>query len=131
MIFSSLVSVLLLSLIVYALLQKREFPIVARALPFVALLGIYVLWFPNSTSQAAAWMGIGRGVDLMLYVWILVSGLLILVLHLKLVTYDRRLTELVRALALQTATHPDASSSETRDVLLARGPASLDIENGR
>ncbi len=131
MIFSSLVSVLLLGLIVYALLQKREFPIVARALPFVALLGIYMLWFPNSTSQAAAWMGIGRGVDLMLYVWVLVSGLLILVLHLKLVTYDRRLTELVRALAIQTATHPGASNSEARDASLLRGPARLDSENGR
>lgn len=108
MIFSSTVSVLLLGLIVYALLQQREFPVVARALPFVAMLGIYVLWFPESTSRAAHWMGIGRGVDLMLYVWILVSGLLILVLHLKLVTYDRRLTELVRVLAIQTALRPNS-----------------------
>lgn len=115
MIFSSLVSVLLLSLIIYALLQKREFPVVAKALPFVALLGIYALWFPDSTSRAAAWVGIGRGVDLMLYVWILVSGLLILVLHLKLVTYDRRLTELVRVLAIQTATPPHPPSDEARD----------------
>lgn len=116
MIFSSTMSVLLVSLIVYALLQKREFPIVARALPFVALLGIYVLWFPESTSQAARWMGIGRGVDLMLYVWVLVSGLLILALHLKLVTYDRRLTELVRLLAIQAAIAPDAGRARPRDV---------------
>ena len=109
MIFSTIVSVLLLSLIIYALLQKRDFPIVARALPLVALLGIYVLWFPESTSEAAAWVGIGRGVDLMLYVWILVSGLLILALHLKLVAYDRRLTELVRSLAIQSAMRPEPS----------------------
>jgi small membrane protein len=108
MIFSSIVSVLLFGLIVYALLQKRDFPIVAKSLPFVALLGIYVLWFPESTTRAAAFLGIGRGVDLMSYVWILVSGLLILVLHLKLVTYDRRLTELVRFFALQTATRPES-----------------------
>ena len=116
MIFSSIVSVLLLGLIIYALLQKRDFPIVARALPLVALFGIYVLWFPESTSKAAAWVGIGRGVDLMLYVWILVSGLLILALHLKLVSYDRRLTELVRFLAIQTATQPGAGPVQPRNV---------------
>lgn len=116
MIFSTIVSVLLLGLIVYALLQKRDFPIVARTLPFVALLGIYVLWFPESTSQAAHWLGIGRGVDLMSYVWMLVSGLLILVLHLKLVAYDRRLTEMVRFFAIQTATKPEAGSVQARDV---------------
>jgi hypothetical protein len=116
MIFSSVVSVLLVGLIVYALLQKRDFPIVARALPFVALLGVYVLWFPESTSEAAAWVGIGRGVDLMLYVWILVSGLLILALHLKLVNYERRLTELARFLALQTATQPEPTRVEPHDV---------------
>jgi hypothetical protein len=116
MIFSSVVSALLLGLIVYALLQKREFPVVAKALPSVALLGIYVVWFPERTSEAAAWLGIGRGVDLLSYVWILVSGILILVLHLKLVTYDRRLTELVRFLAIQTALQPEASSVEASDV---------------
>lgn len=120
MIFSSIVTVLMIGLIIYALLQKREFPIVAKALPFVALLGIYVLWFPESTSKAASWMGIGRGVDLMLYVWILVSGLLILVLHLKLVTYDRRLTELVRFVAVQTATPPEPEAVQP-----------LNVEDGR
>jgi hypothetical protein len=109
MIFSSIVSVLLLSLIVYALLQKRDFPVVGRLMPLVALVGIYVLWFPERTSQAASWVGIGRGVDLMLYVWILVSGLLILALHLKLVTYDRKLTALVRSLAIQTALQPSSA----------------------
>jgi hypothetical protein len=108
MIFSTIVSVFLLALIIYALLQKREFPVVGRALPFVALLGIYVVWFPESTSEAATWVGIGRGVDLMLYIWILASGLLILVLHLKLITHERRLTELARALAIQGAKPPPA-----------------------
>jgi hypothetical protein len=116
MIFSSIVSVLLVGLIIYALLQQRQFPVVARTLPFVALLGVYVLWFPESTSEAAHWVGIGRGVDLMLYVWILVSGLLFLVLHLKLVTHDRRVTELVRLLAIQAATRPDAEHGQPRNV---------------
>jgi len=106
MIFSALVTLLLLGLIVYAMLQKGQFPLIGRTLPFVALLGIYVVWFPDSTSQAAHWVGIGRGADLMLYLWSLVSGLLILALRLKFVTYERRLTELARHVALVGATVP-------------------------
>lgn len=119
MIFSAIVTALLFALIVYALLQKRDFPVVARTLPFVALLGIYVVWFPESTSKAAEWVGIGRGVDLMLYIWILASGLLILVLHLKLVTHERRLTELARAVAIQGAQPPLPASNTASDALSA------------
>jgi hypothetical protein len=113
MIFSTIVSVLLLGLIVYALLQKREFPVVGRLMPLVALLGIYVAWFPERTTEAASWVGVGRGVDLMLYVWVLVSGILILALHLKLITYERKLTALVRFLAIHNATAPESAQPES------------------
>jgi small membrane protein len=105
-IFSILLTVFLFGLFVYALLQKKQFPLVGRLLPLVALLGIYVAWFPNQTSKWANMVGIGRGVDLMLYVWIMASGLLFLVLHLKLVAQQRMLTELVRAVALQHVRTP-------------------------
>lgn len=106
MIFSALLTVFLLGLVVYALLQKKQFPMVGRTLPFVSLLGVYVAWFPDSTSQAARWVGIGRGVDLMLYVWIMASGLLFLVLHLKLVAQHRQITELARHLAIRSVSVP-------------------------
>lgn len=106
MIFSILLTVFLLGLFVYALLQKKQFPLVGRALPVVALLGIYVAWFPDQTSTWARWVGVGRGVDLMLYVWIMASGLLFLGLHLKLVAQQRLLTDLVRAMALSTVKAP-------------------------
>ena len=109
MIFSALLTLFLLGLIVYAWLQQKQFPMVGRTLPLVCMLGIYAAWFPESTSQAASWVGIGRGVDLMLYVWIMASGLLILVLHLKLVAQQRQLTELARYVAIagaQAPTHP-------------------------
>jgi hypothetical protein len=106
MIFSTLVTILLLGLILYALLQKREFPVIGKLLPVVALFGIYFVWFPDSTSTVANWLGIGRGADLMLYLWSLVSGLLILGLHLKLMTYERRMTELVRHVAIAGARAP-------------------------
>jgi len=112
-IFSALLTIFLLGLIVYAWLQQKQFPLVGRTLPFVCLLGIYAAWFPASTSRAASWVGIGRGVDLMLYVWIMASGLLILVLHLKLVAQQRQLTELARFVAISRAEPPARPLSAT------------------
>jgi hypothetical protein len=106
MIFSTLLTVILLGLIFYALLQAKTFPVVARTLPVVCTAGIYAAWFPDTTSRVAQWLGIGRGADLLLYIWIVISGLLILGLHLKLVTQDRRLTELARAIAIAGARPP-------------------------
>jgi small membrane protein len=106
MIFSLVLTVVLLGVIGYALLQHREFPAVARTLPFVCTLGIYVAWNPERTSDLATLVGVGRGTDLMLYVWVLVSALLILVLHLKLVNHARRLTELARSIAITNAEVP-------------------------
>lgn len=114
MIFSSALSVVLLSLVIYALLQKREFPILGRILPLICVAGVYVAWFPERTSEAAAWVGVGRGVDLMLYVWLLASGMLILGLHLKLVNHERRLTELARFVAIAGA-QPPAELSKTNE----------------
>lgn len=112
MIFSALVTLLLLGLILYALLQQREFPLLGRLMPILALAGIYVVWFPESTSHVAHWLGIGRGADLMLYVWSLVSGLLILGLHLKLLAYERRMTDLARHVAIADARVPQAQGCE-------------------
>jgi hypothetical protein len=106
MIFGSILTVALCLLMVYALLQKKQFPVIARTLPLVCALGIYVAWFPERTGELAELVGVGRGVDLMLYVWVLASALLFLVLHLKLVTQERKLTELARALALACAPLP-------------------------
>ena len=53
-IFSSILTVALLGLLIYALLQRSQFPLVARILPLVCLSGIYVAWFPESTSDVAS-----------------------------------------------------------------------------
>lgn len=111
MIFSVLLTIVFVGLIIYAVLQKGQFPLVGRMLPLVALAGIYVAWFPDKTGEIAHWVGIGRGVDLMLYVWLLLSGLLFLVLHLKFVSQQRQITELARFVAISNVRVPSASQS--------------------
>jgi hypothetical protein len=117
MIFSAFLTVALLGLMLYALLQKSQFPVVAHSLPLICLTGIYFAWFPDSTARVAHLVGVGRGTDLMLYVWLLASGFLFLVLHLKLVTQDRKLTELARAIALAQVTPPAPATHEMNETL--------------
>ncbi len=50
----------------------------------------------------------GHGADLMLYGWILISGLLGLNLHLRMRSESRRLTLLVRQIALENPERPPA-----------------------
>jgi len=52
--FSSILTIALLGLLIYALLQRSQFPLVGRLLPLVCLAGIYVAWFPQSTSDVAS-----------------------------------------------------------------------------
>lgn len=106
MIFSVFITLTLTTLILYAFLQHRQFPLVGRVLPAVCAVGIYAAWFPESTSEIATLVGVGRGADLMLYVWVLASLMLILALHLKLANQARRLTELTRAIAIAGAKRP-------------------------
>lgn len=73
----------------------------------LAGLGYVFIWWPGLTNEIAHAVGIGRGADLMLYVWLLMSLFLILRLHLLLREQGQRMTELARALALTGAREPD------------------------
>jgi hypothetical protein len=49
--------------------------------------GFYFVWVPSHATHLAEFVGIGRGVDLIIYIWIVISLLLLLNLHLKLRAY--------------------------------------------
>jgi hypothetical protein len=68
----------------------------------IAVAAIAVI-FPDITAEAAVVVGVGRGVDLVTYV--VEIGTLFVLLHYytKFVEVDRRLTEVVRELAILRA----------------------------
>ena len=55
---------------------------------------------PRSLAELA---GIGRGVDLILYVWVVISLLIVLNLHLKLRAQMELITALAREIAIVKA----------------------------
>ena len=85
--------------IAYAWAEYRRAPLIGTVAVLVATAGLYFVWLPAHASWLAAFVGIGRGVDLILYVWLVISLTLFLDLHLKL----RSQTEVITALAREIA----------------------------
>ena len=104
MIAQVVLSLLLGIVLVYAWAEYRRSPIVASASFAVSLLGFYFVWVPSHATRVAELFGIGRGADLVLYLWVCISLIVLLNLHLKLRTQHELLTALARSIALANAT---------------------------
>lgn len=87
----------------YALLQKKEARYLTVVIYAAVIVGIYFVWFPDHTTAIARTVGVGRGADLVLYVWILISIVIGFNLHVKLASQARRTTLLARRVAILTA----------------------------
>lgn len=92
-------SILLGGIMIYAFTEYRRAPAIGMGGLLVAAAGLYFVWLPEHATWLAARAGIGRGVDLIIYVWVVISLLVMLNLHLKL----RAQMELITALARQVA----------------------------
>ena len=115
MIAQVLLSLLLCGVLVYAWVEARRSPIVAILSLVAALAGLYFVWFPTHSTRVAEFVGVGRGVDLILYVWVCISLIVLLNLHLKLRTQHELITALARHLALASVkTRDDASITDPR-----------------
>lgn len=102
-------SAALCGLITYAWGQYRLSPPVSTLGVAVGLAGLYFVWMPGHATKLAEWAGIGRGVDLIIYAWMVISGLILLNLHLKL----RAQLELITRLARYLAIHNPEQSHDT------------------
>lgn len=103
MIAQFILSVLLAGILLYAWTEYRRSPIVALLSLLAATAGLYFVWVPEHSSRLAELVGIGRGVDLILYVWVCISLIMLLNLHLKLRTQMDLITTLARKVALAEA----------------------------
>jgi len=110
MIAQAVLSLLLCSVLVYSWAEHRRSPIVALMSGTAALVGLYLVWFPSHSTRVAELIGIGRGADLILYMWVCISLIILLNLHLKLRNQHELITALARTIALANA----GSQSEDR-----------------
>jgi hypothetical protein len=81
------------------------------AVLLVSLAGIGFVLRPEATSRIAHSFGVGRGADLILYVFLIASAYALLHLHGRTRDQSRQITELTRAMAIADARKP-ASSPE-------------------
>ena len=121
MIAQLILSALLTATILYAWMEYRRSPVVGLLGGVAAAAGLYFVWVPSHATYLAELAGIGRGVDLFIYVWVVISGLIMLNLHLKLRTQMDLITVLARELAIANArAQPSAGSATPQPRSMAR-----------
>jgi hypothetical protein len=103
MIAQFILSALLLGIALYARIEYRRAPAIGLLSMLSALTGLYFVWIPAHATRLAEFVGIGRGVDLILYLWVVISLIVLLNLHLKLQAQMEVITVLARELAIANA----------------------------
>jgi hypothetical protein len=73
MIARALLSLLLCGVLVYAWVEYRRSPVVAMLSVAAGLAGLYFVWMPSHSTLVAEFVGVGRGADLILYLWVCIS----------------------------------------------------------
>jgi hypothetical protein len=87
-------------------IQQTTSRLVRALIVAVIAVGAFFVWAPEQTTVISRAVGVGRGADLVLYVWVVISLALMLVLYLKVVQMGRKVTQLTRAIALSKARIP-------------------------
>lgn len=90
----------------FALREWRVSRLVGLGLLMVSAAGVVFVWVPWIADDIAHLFGVGRGADLVLYMYCAVSFLLILNLSLKLRMQQEMLTQLARHIALEGVRRP-------------------------
>ena len=114
MIIKIVLFVIFLLLAIFIVLQKGASR-GGRGIVLVMLAtGAFLVWEPERANALAHPLGVGRGADLLLYLWIVITLAVILLLYLKLVEMNRMLTELARQLTLSRPIRPSAADAATQ-----------------
>lgn len=133
MIIKLLLSAALAIVAAYAITQRRATRFFHSTLVLLTLVGAYFVWFPEQTTAIANHLGVGRGTDLLLYSWIIISLFLLVSLYLQMRRQLHMITKLARRLSLQSllggetgraegADRPNESASGTRSSPIDNSP---------
>jgi hypothetical protein len=97
---------LLLFCALYGWRQRSLSPVVGFLTPLTCMIGIALVIRPDWSSAAARLLGVGRGVDLVLYIWTVISILVLANIHFRLRAQQATITVLTRELAILAARQP-------------------------
>ncbi len=115
------IQIVLLALVLFfisrVVLRAREKVIPAKTAVFwiviwlAALIGILL---PKTTTQLAGIFGVGRGVDIIVYVSLVLLFYLVFRVYVMIEDLRRDITSLVRQIALQNASNPPKSTAQKK-----------------
>lgn len=106
-----IISVVLIACAIYGWRERRLSPMVGYLTPLLAALGVIITLRPDLATLAARLLGVGRGADLIFYLWTVLSVILIANIHFRLRLQRAMLTTLTRELALLRAQRSEAHDS--------------------
>jgi small membrane protein len=113
---------LLVLLALFVALQRISSRGVRLAVLATLASGAYFVWRPEHASAVAQTLGVGRGADLLMYLWVVITCSVILLLYLKIVEMNRMLTQLARRLTLGQPMHPPQRKRSRRSAAAHDGP---------
>ena len=113
MIIQFILSFIFLILVVYGLNQKNKARSVGGIIYASAILGCFFVWFPEYSGIAANFVGVGRGADLVLYLFVVTTLVVGFSLYLKLNSCLLLITEVARHVALSSPLLPENQGSGT------------------
>lgn len=97
---------LLIFCALYGWRQRGLSPIVGFLTPFSCIVGVALVIKPDWSSAAARALGVGRGADLILYIWTAISILVLANIHFRLRAQHAMITILTREIAILEAHRP-------------------------
>ena len=104
---------LLLGLLVVACFRRLRSRLVHRlVLLGLALLATVLIVMPDLSTRIAELTGVGRGVDLLMYLGFIGAGFACIILYARLRATEERLTEVVRSIAIL---HPQVGAQEDEE----------------
>src|SRR5262245_14163333 len=98
----------------YALSQRLKAPSISWMIFVISVLGIVLVIMPELTTYLAEFLGVGRGADLVFYVFIVITLCAVFILHLRIRSNAQTITVLARSIALMSAQSPK-HDSQPRD----------------
>jgi hypothetical protein len=118
-------TLLLIAIVLMAFVQLRRIPLVGAAVICAALFGGYLVWIPQHATLIAHLIGVGRGTDLVLYVWVLISFAILFVLYLNTREQFQIITVLARTVALAEARTTNSAESNEGQSNSIQAPRNL------
>ena len=94
--FSQFVFLIILVIFLFYSYKVKNILINRVVFLLLGLTGIFLILFPNITSEIANFMGIGRGTDLVVYLFILISLFLFVYVMSILKRLEQKITAIVR-----------------------------------